>query len=443
MATDLKTSQEAYGGSFEYGDLVRIARVPYNYALSAEAMFAESLQLSALQNKVNTSTLVVGKWYYVTDYSQVFVGNLVSPIYVQAIAVNRVDNIAYMPVVVLAQQQLWRVCSNSNFNSLSYIETQTGCRVSPSNNLVSTAFRDNSWRFRNSLFERHPLTGAVPNLNVTANQLIVIDSRIAGSTINHTATALMSIESSTIESCTLTNASNRQIYIQGSTLYNCTITFSSTAPTSTISLVNVHWRNVNVTIHGNPSGSVNVINQSVTAATSSQSTPSFTIDGQWQSRVVNSWSGHAVLDDYDGYSSVKMNLPFSASPDGTTPNWGATRVYAANNSIVGEYLLEENTGASSTTYSIAGISNLTNTKTHAVTIRPKTSVQNNTYNFTLKSSSGTMVNNYDILAYHAVGAKAGELKLPNSTLRVRYMSQGTAQFSNQFLHLLPTGAHYD
>lgn len=443
MATDKTTSQESSGGSFEYGDLIRIARSGSNYKLPADTMFAESLQLNALITKKNTSTLVVGKWYYVTDFTGM-INATTTPVYVQALAIDQTDDICYYPVQVLSVNQVWRVKVHSNFANVRYVETHTGSRFYPATNTITSTFVNNSWRFNDSIFERWTNSGNVPQFNITQNQLIVNQSRVAGTTITNTSNSLMNIENCQIEGGSISNTSNRQIYMQGCKFTNCTITFSTTAPTSSISLNNCNWRNVNVTIHGNPSGTVTVFFLNVSASASSLTTPNFTIDGQWQSQVVNLWGGDAILDDYQGFSTVKMNLPFVSVPNGTQPCWNAQRVYCATNSIVGEYLLNENTAVNNTTYSIQGISNLTSTLHHSVIVRPKSNFQNNIYNFTLRSSAAAVTaSSYEIISYHGVGAKAGELKLPNSTVRVQYTSAGPSQSSNAYLHLLPTGAHYD
>lgn len=205
-----------------------------------------------------------------------------------------------------------------------------------------------------------------------------------------------------------------------------------------VQLTHCRFENCQVNI----SGGVNVVGLTILGRSYGDGVPSYTIDGAYQSAVVDNWSGTVVADARGlGSSNVAMKVAWNNA--GGLGTWGysgsAASVRLPLDSPIGIFELEEFTG-SSVTKSFPGPENAERYPFHKVRLKWRTNSGKNTLKFNFATTEGALNLDNETLSYHGVTNKVGELLSVNAWVDLQAVNSLAPSGKSW---ALVYGTHYD
>lgn len=334
-----KISALASGAPVLPSDLHVLARSGTNKKLPTADLFSETLTLAAFETKRAASGLVAGRWYRVTGCGP----DSDKTLQVQATAPNE-----------YSRHVLWE----SGFGPVradwlgltewpKLVEDWQGNRYG--NWFAGGSFPP----FNQGTWENNWLDGSEGNLTVTNfesgqswgcrleggtyayNNLLTNETTLRKSTLTNNIGSYWELQRcEVLDGSALTNnVDGPNLNVRGCTFKNAEVVFGGDVETT---VTNCRFENVHLTItNGATVDGLTILGKVIDG----EDTPSYTIDGNYQTSVINNWAGVVVADRYRGSSTVRARVRESSGTNPFDYNLSAKTVYLPDSSVVGIYEL--------------------------------------------------------------------------------------------------------
>lgn len=423
---DKKTTQEVSGAPITGADLFRIARPGANYKLTSEEIFSETIDVAVFNNYIATNALIPGRWYRVTGLDNGSCNGIAT---IMAETTNTFHPHGfYEGKEYITNNSLGKVWGE--FAQQNLVDPIRG--TDEYGNLIYYPFSNNLYFSKiNVNFQSNEIYSVIGS---AANANSIVRTSIKESQINCPE---LSIEFCEINNSSLSSggASNT---LSSTKVLNSFLSIQNGSQVS-----NCHFENCFVTIiNGADVQGLTIIGKNF------DNTPSsYTIDGTYQSQVWDKWSGTVIADNSienngvaSGTSNVKLNLIYNDTYDATPgifeTNTGT--IFTLPNSVVGIYILPnlQNSGIQN----IQFVSDGYYYPNHEIKIEATAQTNGGQYHTTFIPNKSSITSSQDILEYHSMAAKVGELHGRGDFMILR---AGYMEGWNDIAWYLVYGSHYD